>query len=112
MSDDTKANPAATLTEQQLFANFIRMTFQYRCRIGLTGDTYQPEELLRDGGQWGDLTDFAEQFTNDLKMNDDPEIELECMMDTLERYIDIINTVLTDFRAYKAKQSATPQEAA
>ncbi|WP_412033160.1 hypothetical protein ACLIR7_07270 [Nitratireductor aquimarinus] len=112
MSDDIKANPAATLTEQQLFANFIRMPIQYRNRIGSTEHTCQPEDLLRDGGQWGELADFTELFTDDLKTHDTPESELGCLVESLECYLDGLNTVLTDFRAYKAIQSATPQEAA
>lgn len=100
--NNTTQAPAATLTEKELWALFVRVPVNVTMGAGTVIERYKPDDMLRDPGCWGCIEDYASGVANGLLTVDSPELELRRRIEEAEAYIDGIKSVCEDFRQVKA----------
>lgn len=102
---------AATLTEKELFGQFLKMKIQHWTNFGTILTDYMPAEALRTGGEWWDLMEYlGENLADALEADDNPTYGLETMISDLEDYIGNLRLVLSDFRELKGLKLIMPEE--
>ncbi len=107
---NTTAAPAATLTEKELFSQFLRMRISRLTSFGALLTSYVPEDLLRDPGEYGYLAEFNERLMDSLGDEEDPAYWLEQSINDLEWYIRNLRLVHEDFEALKTTKLVLPEE--
>lgn len=101
---------AATLTEKELFRQFLKMHIQHWTNFGALSHNYTPEELLRDSGEWDFTTEFAERFTDALEDEENPGDGIRTMISDFEIYLENARLILSDFESLKAMRLVMPEE--
>ncbi|PZU87176.1 MAG: hypothetical protein DI528_08175 [Shinella sp.] len=107
----TIQSPTATLTEKELFGQFLKMHVQHWTNFGTLGREYRPEDILRAGGEWwGVMEILSETFADSLEDESDPTGGLNEMISDLETYLESLRLILSDFDSLKAVKLIMPEE--
>ena len=100
--DTTITTPIATLTEKELFAQFLKMHIQHWTNFGTLSKDYRPEDLLNASDDWfGPIGALTEAFAESLEGDDDPTERFEEMISDLEAYVENLRLIITDFKSLK-----------
>lgn len=98
----TITTPTATLTEKELFAQFLRMDIQHWTNFGTLSKDYRPEDLLHASEDWwGPIGALTKAFSDTLEGDDDPTERFEEMISHLEDYVGNLRLIITDFKSLK-----------
>lgn len=100
--------PAATLTEKELWALFVRNVMHASLGAGTVIERYRPDSHLRDPGAWGMIQDFSASLADDLEEAEHPEDELSLRIEEIENYVVLLKIVQEDF--HKAKSMLEIEE--
>lgn len=107
---NTDATPNVTLTEKELFGQFLKLRIQTWTNYGTLEQDYTPEWRLRHEGPNHSLELFSEVFTDTLENNDDPTYLLELAIEDFQDYLTSLRRVLSDFNGIKSNFFVFPDE--
>lgn len=98
----TITTPTATLTEKELFAQFLRMNIQHWTNFGTVSKNYRPEDLLDLSDDWfGPIGALAEAISDILACDDDPTERGEEVISAIEDYVGNLRLIFSDFKSLK-----------
>lgn len=102
-SNDTtiQAPSPATLTMAELFERFLAMQIETRTGYGKVIRSFCPGDILEDFG-WGAISQVMEQVATEIRDSEQPEVELEQIIEDLRTYAEALETVLDAFRAVES----------
>ncbi|MDR5009445.1 hypothetical protein RGK87_10515 [Agrobacterium fabacearum] len=107
----TITTPTATLTEKELFAQFLQMHIQHWTNFGTLSKDYRPEDLLNASDDWfGPIGALTEAFADSLEGDDDPTIRFEEMISDLEAYVENLRLIDSDFKSLKGVKLIMPEQ--
>jgi hypothetical protein len=86
-TDNTTIAHTATLTEKELWAVFIANAWQTTFSMGPTVERCKPEDLLRDMGSYGNISELSSTVADALDEGDDPMSELDNFIDEIQNYV-------------------------
>lgn len=92
---------AATITEKELWALFVKYTTKITLSVGPTVEQYKPDDLLRDPGNYGDMGDFVNEVADELLESGMPESDLDCRIEVLKHYVGNLEMLSTTFARLK-----------
>lgn len=99
MENNTPASPAATLSEKELFAEFLHMNVvEHASMFGEFSTTYKPDDWLRDPGLEYQMEEFANDLADRLAESESPLERLDAMVQDIENYARLLRRVSDDFR--------------
>lgn len=107
---NSTAPEAATLTEQELWARFVAARIQTTYAMGPTVDSYCPADLVYDPGEYGHIGDFSAEMSDLISESDNPENELNCLIEDLTNYLEGLRTVRDAFALIKESLAIYPDE--
>ena len=101
----TTATPAATLSEQELFAEFLQTRVVIR-KFSAHEESYKPDDWLRDPGLEYHLEEFTNGLADRITESEKPADALDEVLQDLENYVDLLKRVIDDFHAMKQARLA------
>lgn len=101
LENSTTPAPAATLTEKELWALFVTKPLHVSLGAGVVIDRYRPDDVIRDPGCYGCMSEFSRDLGDGLLEVDEPEDELRQRVEEAEAYIAGLKSVLEDFGSVK-----------
>lgn len=108
VKNTTSTLPAATLSERELYAHFLRMPITHRTSFGAVLHEYTPDDELRQGGcHWGSLQQGAADIAEDLAQDESPLGALDCLMQDAENYAFWARKIHDDFEAFAKRHLIT-----
>lgn len=115
MSDDlnqttTTTPEGATLTEKELWARFVIARIQTTYPMGPTVDSYCPGDHVTDPGEYGHIGDFTAEISDWIANTEEPESELDCLIEDLSNYVDNLRTVRDAFARIKESLAIYPED--
>ncbi|RFB95357.1 hypothetical protein B5K11_10510 [Rhizobium leguminosarum bv. trifolii] len=107
MENSTPASPAATLTEKELFAEFLQMQIvTHAAMFGQSAATYKPDDWLRDPGEEWRLEELTTRLADRIAESETPADDLDGALQELVNYVDLLKRVIEDFRWLKQARLA------
>jgi hypothetical protein len=100
--NNTIQAPAATISEKELWAIFVRNVVQTSLGAGTVIERYKPDEYLRECGSWGGLLDFSNELADSVAEAASPSEELSTRLEEIECYGPLLRIVADDFDRFKA----------
>lgn len=107
--DNTTTATAATLTEKELWARFVASRVQTTYSMGSTVDSYIPANLVGDAGEYSYIGDFSAEISDRIADAEDPEGELDCLIEDLSNYTENLRTVHNAFARVKESLAVYPE---
>ena len=104
--------PAATLTEKELWEQYLPLTITQTMSIGPTVERFVPDHHLRDAGSYGLTETIAETLADDVADSDTPDDTLDLWIVDLESYVNGLKVVRDSFRMLKQVSLIMPPEPA
>lgn len=95
------APEAATVTEQELWAIFVRHAVKTTFSMGPVIDTFRPDDCLRDPGVYGITDGFTDEVADDLAEHDEPSARLLFVIEELSDYVERLRQVSDAFLQIK-----------
>ncbi|NSL24922.1 hypothetical protein [Agrobacterium tumefaciens] len=109
-SNTTITTPTATLTEKELFAQFLQMHIQHWTNFGTLSKDYRPEELLNPSDDWfGPIGALTEAISDILACDDDPTERGEEVISAIEDYVGNLRLIISDFKSLKGVKLVMPE---
>lgn len=106
----TITTPTATLTEKELFAQFLRMNIQHWTNFGTVSKDYRPEDLLNPSDDWfGPIGALTEAISDILACDDDPTERGEAVISAIEDYVGNLRLIFSDFKSLKDVKLIMPE---
>ncbi|SIP96610.1 hypothetical protein SAMN05880582_101196 [Rhizobium sp. RU20A] len=98
----TSTEPAATLSEKELWALFVSHTMKSIFSMGPTVELYRPNDLIRDPGTYGGLARYSEEVADGLAEVEEPLAELQMRIEETRDYLANLQRVHDDFVRLKS----------
>ncbi|MCV3766467.1 hypothetical protein [Rhizobium sp. TRM95796] len=108
----TTTAPVATLTEKELWAQFLSTTIQTSIKVGsatLKGEI-DPNCSLITTGAYGWIGDFTEYVADQLSKTDSPAEELDTLIEDLKGYLLDLDFLRGKFAEVKHTAIIMPEE--
>lgn len=112
LENTTNTAAAATLTEKELWAQFLDTTIKTSIKVGaatLKGEI-EPFDLIYTGGEYQITHDFAEAVTDELKETETPADDLETLIGDIEGYLLNLKFLRDKFAELKQEAFIFPEQ--